>query len=228
MFHSLVDSVPVGHLQNKSIPRSSLKRSPHVDNFVQNHYRSFILTLKFCAKSLQKLHSNFETQPSGFFSEPVMNTQDVFSNWFKKKQEVEQVLSQCNTITNWLTAKNFYTQYMFTCLISFVAEALTTFLVTARKRSLGQGHIFQVFVCPQRGVSVWYHFLCGSLVPCSFWGVCLQERGSASRGSASSGVCLKGVFLQGVCLQGNPPNQKSGRYASYLECFLAWHGFSQV
>ena len=131
MFHSLVDSVPVGHLQNKSISRSSLKRSPRVDNFVQNHYRSFILTLKprHLVYSVNQLW---------------IHRTSFLTDFKKKQQEVEQVLSQCrsNTITNWLTAMNFYTQYMFTCLISFVAEALTTFLVTARKRSLGQGHIF--------------------------------------------------------------------------------------
>ena len=96
MFHFLVDSVPVGPLQNESIPRSSLKRSPRVDNFVQNHYRSFILTLNPGILFLQWISYQYT---GCFFLTDLKN------------QEVERVLSRCNTITSWLTAKNSYTQY---------------------------------------------------------------------------------------------------------------------
>ena len=106
MFHSLVESVPAGRLQNESIPRSSLKRSPRVDNF------------------------------------------DITS-----------------CVAPWSH-------------VPFGGSAY-------------------------RG---------GDLLPGGQHPV-----GFASRESSSRGVCLQ-----------PPPHQKSGRYASYLECFLAWHGFSQV
>ena len=61
----------------------------------------------------------------------------------------------------------------------------------------------QVFFHP-RGVSVWCHFLSGYLFSCSFWGVSVQ-----------GGLCPWGSLCRRGMETPPPPNQKSGRYASY-------------
>ena len=64
-------------------------------------------------------------------------------------------------------------------------------IITARKRSLGQGNVFTC-VCYSvhgEGVSVWCHFLSGCLVPCSFEGVSVSGSMLLPRGSLSLVLC---------------------------------------
>ena len=90
-------------------------------------------------------------------------------------------------------------------------------IFTARKRSLGQGNVFTP-VCHSAhggtevgdGVYVWYHFLCGCLVPCSLGGLCLwspvPSRGSLSlvRCSLGGSLSLFPCSFQGVSLTETP------------------------
>ena len=186
--------------------RSSLKRSPRVDNFVQNHYRSFILTLK--PRHLVSSVNQLWIHRTSFLTD-------------LKKQEVEQVLSQCNTITNWLTAKNFYTQYhwirvyMFDIICGRSFDNISCYRPQTKFRA--RSYFFRCSSVHRGWVSVWYHFLCGSLVPCSFLGGL----------PTGEGICFQGVSIQwglpqgslppgDPCLQGNPPGIRKVRAVCIL------------
>ena len=79
-------------------------------------------------------------------------------------------------------------------------------IITARKRSLGQGNIF-TGVCLSTGGS-------------SSWGVSVQD-GLCPGGSISRMVFVQYVVsVQGDLCQGDPRMVKSGRYASYWNAFL--------
>ena len=97
-----------------------------------------------------------------------------------------------------------------------------TNVITARKRSLGQGNVLHPFVCLQ-GVSVWCHFLSGCLVPCSFWEAFVPGP------MILPGGCLRGCLYQdgGLCERCRPPqgmtssgSHWSGWYASHWTAFL--------
>ena len=90
-------------------------------------------------------------------------------------------------------------------------------LITARKRSLGQGNMFTVFT----GV-------CLSTAGCLVPGGCLL-RGVPAPGGTCSGGCLllggcllpeEGCLLQGGVPGGDPRGYCCGRYASYWNAFL--------
>ena len=74
-------------------------------------------------------------------------------------------------------------------------------LVTAS--SIGQGNIItDVCLSTGGGVSVWYHFLTGCLVPCFYYGVSVQRRGSLGElcwGGAGH-LCQWGVSVEGGSL----------------------------
>ena len=119
---------------------------------------------------------------------------------------------------------------MFTCLISFVAEALTTFLVTARKRSLGQGHIFSGVRLSTEGS------LCMISLPVWLPGPMFVLGGSAYRGGDllpggqhPVGFASRESSSRGVCLQGTPlPIRKVGGMHPTWNAFLLGTDFRRL
>ena len=93
-------------------------------------------------------------------------------------------------------------------------------LVTASKRSLGQGNAFYkgLSFSDGVGVSVWCHFLSGCLVPCSFKGRSLSlvpcSFWSLCWGSLSRGALCKDVR--------RPPKSEKRTIRILLSCFVFW------
>ena len=115
------------------------------------------------------------------------------------------------------------TLLIWTEIIALITDKYVWILITARKRSLGQGNIFtgvfQSFCSHGGGISVWCLFLSDCLVLCSFWegGLamvpCSFQGGSPSRGSLSRwGLCPWGLCPWGLCLgvllSRRPPRQR--------------------
>ena len=99
----------------------------------------------------------------------------------------------------------FFDFFIFASTFVRCEWALT--IVTACKRSLGQGNVFTrlCHYVTGKGLCPWCYFL--SLVPCSF-------RGTSVRGVS---VLCPG---QGCLYAGTPVRWTSGRYASYWNAFL--------
>ena len=101
-----------------------------------------------------------------------------------------------------------------------VRSILAITIITAGKRSSGQGHVLQVSVCP------WGRVLC--MMPLPVWltgpmfllgGLCPRE------GSLSKGFLFGWSLCGGLCPGGLPDRPlshmvTSGRYASYWNAFL--------
>ena len=84
------------------------------------------------------------------------------------------------------------------------------FIITVRKRSLGQGNVFTCICLSTGEVSVWCHLLSGCLVPRSFLGFLCALSHVPSRGSLFGGSMSRGSLSR----------VKNGWYTSSWNAFL--------